>query len=133
MKTLRLTMAQALVRYLGAQKVRTDKGTENLFGGVWAIFGHGNVAALGEALYAAPIHPYTEALLSAVPVPDPVVEATRRRIPLAGEIPSATLEHVGCHFRSRCAKAFDRCAVEAPALVERRTGHAAACHLPERA
>ena len=53
MKTLRLTMAQALVRYLGAQKVRTDKGTENLFGGVWAIFGHGNVAALGEALYAA--------------------------------------------------------------------------------
>jgi oligopeptide/dipeptide ABC transporter ATP-binding protein len=86
-----------------------------------------------EALYAAPIHPYTEALLSAVPVPDPVVEATRRRIPLVGEIPSATIEHVGCPFRTRCPKAFERCAIEAPALIERSPGHAAACHLPERA
>ena len=53
MKTVRLTMAQALVRYLVAQKVVTENGTEPLFGGIWAIFGHGNVAGLGEALYAA--------------------------------------------------------------------------------
>ena len=53
MATIRLTMAQALVRYLSAQKVATATGTEPLFGGVWAIFGHGNVAGLGEALYAA--------------------------------------------------------------------------------
>ena len=53
MTTVRLTMAQALVRYLAAQRVATENGTEALFGGVWAIFGHGNVAGLGEALYAA--------------------------------------------------------------------------------
>lgn len=60
MATVRLTMAQALVRYLVAQRVSTEKGTEPLFGGVWAIFGHGNVAGLGEALYAAreKIHTY---------------------------------------------------------------------------
>ena len=52
MATLRLTMAQALVRFLAAQKVRTAHGVEPLFGGVWAIFGHGNVAGLGEALYS---------------------------------------------------------------------------------
>ena len=53
MKTIRLTMAQALVRYLAAQKVVSSSGVDTLFGGVWAIFGHGNVAGLGEALYAA--------------------------------------------------------------------------------
>ena len=53
MATVRLTMAQALVRYLVAQRVSTESGTEPLFGGVWAIFGHGNVVGLGEALYAA--------------------------------------------------------------------------------
>src|SRR5450759_339442 len=53
MATVRLTMAQALVRYLVAQRVSTENGTEPLFGGVWAIFGHGNVVGLGEALYAA--------------------------------------------------------------------------------
>jgi oligopeptide/dipeptide ABC transporter ATP-binding protein len=82
-------------------------------------------------LYARPIHPYTEALMSAIPVPDPVVEATRKRIPLPGEIPSATAEIEGCPFRSRCPKAFDRCVVETPLLKEHRPGHWAACHLPE--
>jgi oligopeptide/dipeptide ABC transporter ATP-binding protein len=87
--------------------------------------------ATRDALFAEPLHPYTEALLSAVPVPDPEVEATRRRIPLTGEIPSATSVIEGCPFRSRCPKAFDRCAVEAPLLKEHRPGHFAACHLPE--
>ena len=85
-----------------------------------------------DELFLRPIHPYTRALLSAVPVPDPVVEATRRRIPLPGEIPSPIARIEGCPFRSRCPEAFDRCAVEAPALLEHRPGHFAACHLPER-
>jgi len=84
-----------------------------------------------DALFARPIHPYTEALLSAVPVPDPVVEAERRRIPLQGEIPSPTAVITGCPFRTRCPKAFDRCAVETPLLKEHEPGRFAACHLPE--
>ena len=82
-----------------------------------------------DELFARPLHPYTAALLSAVPVPDPEAEARRRRIPLEGEIPSPTATIVGCPFRSRCAHAFDRCAVEAPALRERGPGRLAACHL----
>jgi oligopeptide transport system ATP-binding protein len=87
--------------------------------------------ATRDALFASPIHPYAEALLSAVPVPDPEIEAQRHRIPIEGEIPSPAARIVGCPFRSRCPKAFDRCAVEAPALKEHRPGHWAACHLPE--
>ena len=84
-----------------------------------------------EHLYTDPLHPYTEALMSAIPVPDPVVEAERKRIPIEGELPSATATITGCPFRSRCPQAFERCAVEAPELVEHRPGHLAACHLPE--
>ena len=86
-----------------------------------------------DAIYAMPLHPYTEALMSAVPVPDPVVEATRSRIRLDGEIPSPTEEIVGCAFRSRCPKAFGRCAEESPGLKEHAPGHWAACHLPDEA
>ena len=82
-----------------------------------------------ETLYARPIHPYTEALLSAVPVPDPVVEATRRRIPLVGEIGSSAVEGEGCPFRLRCPKAFAPCAVEVPRLREIAPGRISACHL----
>jgi oligopeptide/dipeptide ABC transporter ATP-binding protein len=84
-----------------------------------------------EALYARPLHPYTEALLSAVPVPDPVVEADRRRIPLAGELSAAQAGLEGCPFRLRCPKAFERCVEETPLLKEHRPGQWAACHLPE--
>ena len=84
-----------------------------------------------DELFTRPLHPYTQALLSAVPVPDPDAEAKRRRIPLEGEIPSATSVFEGCPFRSRCPLAFDRCALEAPALVERTPGRFAACHLDE--
>jgi oligopeptide transport system ATP-binding protein len=84
-----------------------------------------------DEIYEAPLHPYTEALLSAVPLPDPVAERTRERIRLVGEMPSPTATIVGCPFRSRCPKAFDRCATEAPALKEHRPGHWGACHLPE--
>jgi oligopeptide transport system ATP-binding protein len=84
--------------------------------------------APSAAMFAHPLHPYTEALLSAVPVPDPVIEATRTRIPLDGEIPSPSATIVGCPFRSRCRRAVERCAVEAPELVEHRSGRWAACH-----
>ncbi len=82
-------------------------------------------------LYGEPLHPYTEALLSAVPIPDPKVEARRERIVLTGDVPSPDREIVGCPFRARCPKAMDRCAVEAPALVEHRPDHEAACFLYE--
>jgi len=80
-------------------------------------------------LYRDPLHPYTQALLSAVPIPDPEVEATRQRIMLTGDVPRPDEEIVGCPFRSRCPVAFDRCAVEDPPLRERRPGREVSCHL----
>jgi len=88
--------------------------------------------APSDRLYAEPLHPYTEALLSAVPIPDPDAEAQRHRIVLTGDVPSPDTEITGCPFRTRCPKAFDRCAVETPLLREHRPGHAAACFLHEK-
>jgi oligopeptide transport system ATP-binding protein len=87
--------------------------------------------APAERLYKEPLHPYTEALLSAVPIPDPEVESKRQRIVLTGDVPSPDTEIRGCPFRTRCPKAFDRCAHEMPLLKEHRPGHAAACFLHE--
>jgi oligopeptide/dipeptide ABC transporter ATP-binding protein len=80
-----------------------------------------------SAVFAHPQHPYTEALLSAVPVPDPTVQ--RKRIILAGDVPSPIDLPSGCRFHTRCPYAFDRCRVEEPALKEVLPGHFAACHL----
>ena len=80
-----------------------------------------------RALFARPQHPYTEALLSAVPVPDPAVQ--RKRIILAGDVPSPIEVPRGCRFHTRCPYAFDRCRVEEPVLKEVLPGHFAACHL----
>jgi peptide/nickel transport system ATP-binding protein/oligopeptide transport system ATP-binding protein len=78
-------------------------------------------------LYASPRHPYTEALLSAVPVPDPTV--TPNRIILQGDVPSPMRPPSGCHFHTRCPYAEARCRTETPAMREVAPGHLAACHL----
>jgi peptide/nickel transport system ATP-binding protein/oligopeptide transport system ATP-binding protein len=80
-----------------------------------------------KSLFTVPQHPYTEALLSAVPVPDPA--AKRKRIILAGDVPSPINPPSGCRFHTRCPYAEARCKVEEPAMREVRPGHFAACHL----
>jgi len=82
--------------------------------------------AATDALFAAPRHPYTRALLSAIPVPKP--QARRSRVLLQGELPSALDPPAGCRFHTRCAYAVDRCSVELPALIADGSGHATACH-----
>jgi len=85
--------------------------------------------APSRQLYAVPRHPYTQALLSAVPAPDPVSERKRKRIAISGDPPSPTRIPAGCPFHTRCWMAVERCSVEVPELREIEPGHLAACHL----
>jgi oligopeptide/dipeptide ABC transporter ATP-binding protein len=96
-----------------------------------AVMYLGRIVELADtaSIFARPQHPYTSALLSAVPVPDPRVE--RKRIILSGDVPSPVDPPPGCRFHTRCPYAFDRCRVEMPEMKEVAPGHLAACHLRE--
>ena len=85
-------------------------------------------------LYKKPMHPYTQALLSAAPIPDPKIEAKRQRIILTGDVPSPDKQRPGCYFYDRCSKRMDVCQKVRPQLKETETGHQVACflyHKPE--
>jgi len=98
-----------------------------------AVMYLGHVVEMADAddLYAHPRHPYTHALMSAVPTPDPDLEKSRGRVLLSGDLPSPANPPSGCVFRTRCWKAQDRCANEVPLLRELSPRHTAACHFPE--
>jgi oligopeptide transport system ATP-binding protein len=97
-----------------------------------AVMYLGRIVELAQSkrLYALPLHPYTQALLSAVPVPNPQIEAQRKRIILEGDVPSPTKPPAGCSFHPRCWKAQDICRTVVPPLEEKQHGHLAACHFP---
>ncbi|MBT2583767.1 oligopeptide/dipeptide ABC transporter ATP-binding protein [Planococcus sp. ISL-109] len=126
------------------QKLQKDKGLTYLFIahdlsmvkyisdriGVMYL-GHMVELTTAEQLYEKPLHPYTEALLSAIPIPDPDIEEARERIILEGELPSPINPPSGCVFRTRCPHAMSVCAEKKPVWQEKEAGHYVACHLYE--
>lgn len=94
-----------------------------------AVMYLGRVVEIGDAdeVYDHPIHPYTESLLSAVPIPDPIIAKQSNRIVLSGDVPSPMRMPSGCPFRTRCRYATDKCKEECPSLVDKGNGHMVAC------
>ena len=95
--------------------------------------GHIVELTTSEQLYEEPLHPYTQALLSAIPIPDPDIEEARERILLKGELPSPINPPSGCVFRTRCQHAMSVCAELKPKWIEKERGHSVACHLYDKA
>ena len=91
--------------------------------------GHMVELTTSSQLYESPLHPYTQALLSAIPIPDPDIEESRQRIILQGELPSPINPPSGCVFRTRCPHAMSICAEKKPIWKEQEPGHFVACHL----
>ena len=96
----------------------------------------GKIVELGNdaQIYEHPTHPYTQALLSAVPLPDPTQRKNKKQIVLTGDVPSPANPPSGCHFHTRCWKAQERCSIDEPALITRPDGigeHVSACHFAE--
>jgi oligopeptide transport system ATP-binding protein len=96
-----------------------------------AVMYLGKIVEIADAkeLYKNPQHPYTQALLSAAPIPSPKIERERKRIILTGDVPSPDKEHTGCYFYERCPKKMDICRNNIPALDETSDGHSTACYL----
>jgi oligopeptide transport system ATP-binding protein len=97
-----------------------------------AVMYLGKIVEIGpaEAVYNTPIHPYTHALLSAVPIPDPRANAARKQVVLEGDVPSPANPPPACRFHTRCPRATEICSQEEPPLIDHGNDHYAACHHP---
>ncbi len=114
-----------------AQVLNLMEDLQEQFGLTYLFVAHNlSVVCNSEELYELPLHPYTQALLSAIPVPDPEKELRRKRIILEGDVPSPVNPPPGCNFHPRCWKAQEICRQVIPPLEEKQPNHWAACHFP---